>query len=118
MASSVTSVITIESGIVTQPSLPEPPKIASTPYRRTGTSDVDIELNHRPSNGGTLPAPAEETISAEQIQTIWNPHKNRFRVLAACLTGFGNGMNDSAPGALIESIERLATNAPLSLMKY
>lgn len=44
--------------------------------------------------------------SAEQMQTIWEPFKNRFRVLAACLTAFANGMNDSANGALIESMER------------
>ena len=44
---------------------------------------------------------------SEQVQTIWNPYKNRFRVMAACMTTLGNGMNDSAPGALIASIERL-----------
>jgi hypothetical protein len=43
---------------------------------------------------------------SEQIQTVWNPYKNRFRVMAACLTSMANGMNDSAPGALIASIER------------
>ncbi|KAH8668231.1 MFS efflux transporter [Tricladium varicosporioides] len=40
------------------------------------------------------------------MQTIWNPYKNRFRVLGCCFTGFSNGMNDSAPGALLASIER------------
>jgi phosphate/sulfate permease len=42
----------------------------------------------------------------DQVQTVWNPYWNRFRVLAACLTSFANGMNDSAPGALIASVER------------
>jgi hypothetical protein len=41
----------------------------------------------------------------DQKQTIWKPYMNRFRVLGCCLTGFANGMNDSAPGALISSIE-------------
>jgi hypothetical protein len=45
-------------------------------------------------------------LISEQVQTIWNPYKNRFRVMAACMTTLGNGMNDSAPGALIASLER------------
>ncbi|PMD46062.1 MFS general substrate transporter [Hyaloscypha variabilis F] len=44
-------------------------------------------------------------LISEQVQTIWNPYKNRFRVMAACMTTLGNGMNDSAPGALIASLE-------------
>lgn len=44
--------------------------------------------------------------ATEQIQTIWEPYGNRFRVLAACLTSLANGMNDAAPGALIASIEK------------
>jgi hypothetical protein len=43
---------------------------------------------------------------SEQVQTIWHPYKNRFRLMAACLTAMANGMNDSAPGALIASLER------------
>lgn len=42
---------------------------------------------------------------SEHIQTLWRPFKNRYRVLAACLTALANGMNDAAPGALIASIE-------------
>ncbi|KAF4549055.1 Bypass of stop codon-like protein 2 [Elsinoe fawcettii] len=33
------------------------------------------------------------------------PAKNKWRVLAACLTYLGNGMNDAAPGALIPYME-------------
>jgi hypothetical protein len=43
---------------------------------------------------------------SEQLQTIWNPYKNRFRVITACLTAMANGMNDSAPGALIATMEK------------
>ena len=50
--------------------------------------------------------------ASEQIQTIWNPYKNRFRVMASCMTVFANGMNDSAPGALIASIERSVLSLP------
>jgi hypothetical protein len=53
--------------------------------------------------------------AADQMQTIWEPFKNRFRVLAACLTAFANGMNDSANGALIESMERQVLSLSWSL---
>lgn len=42
----------------------------------------------------------------EQIYTIQNPYMNRFRMISCCLTALGSGMNDSAPGALIVSIEK------------
>ena len=79
---------------------------------------VDIEMSSI-SNGVATPiqddAPrspdsADDTHLAgptvEQVQTIWNPYKNRFRVLSSCSTVFGNGCNDSAPGALLASIEK------------
>lgn len=79
---------------------------------------ADIEMSSI-SNGVATPiqddAPrspdsADDTHLAgptvEQVQTIWTPYKNRFRVLASCLTVFGNGSNDSAPGALLASIEK------------
>jgi hypothetical protein len=110
MASSVAAAVTIESEAVPQACPSEPPKTAAPPNLCTGYSGIDIELNHRPSRDQVSPAgdyvPQDEARSTEQIQTIWNPYKNRFRVLAAGLTAFGNGMNDSAPGALIASIER------------
>jgi hypothetical protein len=56
------------------------------------------------SNGGNIAHSAGTAL--DQVQTIWDPYKNRFRVLASCLTVFGNGSNDSAPGALIASIEK------------
>jgi hypothetical protein len=58
----------------------------------------------RPSNSEDISHPAG--LTSEEVQTIWNPYKNRFRVLSCCLTVFGNGSNDSAPGALIASIEK------------
>jgi hypothetical protein len=48
-------------------------------------------------------SPGEEV---DRMETIWEPYKNRYRVLAACFTAFGNGMNDAANGALIESLEK------------
>lgn len=48
--------------------------------------------------------------TSEQLQSLWNPHKNRFRVLASCMTAFGNGMNDAAAGALIASLEKYVSH--------
>jgi hypothetical protein len=42
---------------------------------------------------------------ADIVPTLWYPKMNRWRVLAACMEYFGNGLNDSAPGALIPHIE-------------
>ncbi|RDW66422.1 hypothetical protein BP6252_10057 [Coleophoma cylindrospora] len=44
--------------------------------------------------------------AVDQIQSIWKPYMNRYRVLATCLTALGNGMNDSAQGALLASLEK------------
>ena len=43
--------------------------------------------------------------AVEAVQTMWDPYINRFRMLSVCLMAFGNGMNDSAPGALIQYLE-------------
>jgi fucose permease len=44
-------------------------------------------------------------LVSHQLQSWSSPPANRWRVLACCLVYFGNGMNDSAPGALLPSIE-------------
>ncbi|KAL1652214.1 hypothetical protein SLS58_000341 [Diplodia intermedia] len=51
-------------------------------------------------NSDTTPAAARPAI-----QTLWNPPMNKWRVLCACLVYFGNGLSDSAPGALIPYME-------------
>lgn len=61
-----------------------------------------------PNEGSQDDQPAAQT--SEQMQTVWEPYKNRFRVLASCFMAFANGMNDSAPGALLENIEKYGTS--------
>lgn len=39
------------------------------------------------------------------VPSFWYPMMNRYRVLAACLIYFGNGINDAVNGALIPSME-------------
>lgn len=43
--------------------------------------------------------------SAELIQTVWQPYKNRYRFIAAGLCSLCSGLNDAAPGALLPYIE-------------
>ena len=44
--------------------------------------------------------------AVEAVQSVWDPHMNRYRFLSACLMNFGNGLNDSAVGALIPYMEK------------
>jgi hypothetical protein len=76
------------------------PAITRTSTHGT-TNPEDLE-NSRP----TTPVGGREGDGTEIIQSTWNPYMNRFRVLSACLLNFGNGLNDSAPGALIPYMEK------------
>ena len=50
------------------------------------------------------PTPQREG-AASIMPTFWFPKMNKYRVLSACGEYFANGLNDSAPGALIPYIE-------------
>jgi hypothetical protein len=67
----------------------------------TGTADESRRVSRDENRETQRPGAV-----SDQVQTIWHPYMNRFRVMAACLTSLANGMNDSAPGALIASLER------------
>ena len=75
------------------------------PSQNSPMSDGPAKRSSRSSNE-TDPSSPPPSHASDQIQTLWNPYKNRFRVLASCMTAFANGLNDSAPGALITSVER------------
>ncbi|KAL8996838.1 MAG: hypothetical protein Q9169_003740 [Polycauliona sp. 2 TL-2023] len=51
------------------------------------------------------PMSAANEQPVEVMQTLKNPPMNRWRLLSACMMCFGNGLNDSAPGALIPYME-------------
>ena len=55
------------------------------------------------------PLAAREGLSNESIQAATDrsqlPWKAKWQLASACLMNFGNGMNDSAPGALIPYVE-------------
>ncbi|KAL9610734.1 MAG: hypothetical protein Q9167_004597 [Letrouitia subvulpina] len=65
---------------------------------QTPVTPKDLETS-RPSS------PLNEE-AAEALQTLSNPPMNKYRLLSACLMCFGNGLNDSAPGALIPYMEK------------
>ena len=51
------------------------------------------------------PSPKNDD-AADVVQTLSNPPMNKYRLLSACFMCFGNGINDSAPGALIPYMEK------------
>lgn len=60
---------------------------------------TDLEMS-RPAT------PTNEQGGVDALQSFSDPPKNRFRMLSVCLLNFGNGLSDSAPGALIPYIEK------------
>lgn len=80
------------------------------------SSHLPTEPGAQPPTGSPSPTPsvlenyspdANEDEAAEwaadRTSTSW---KTKWRLLSCCLINFGNGMNDSAPGALIPYIEK------------
>lgn len=72
------------------PSVPPIPSGAHTP------KNIDMEMSR--------PVSPEHEVT-EVLQTINSPPINKWRVLSCALANFGNGLNDSAPGALIPYME-------------
>lgn len=74
--------------------------LPSGPDTATSTdSSEDIEMS-RPAS------PVVPSDGIEVLPSITNPYRNRFRLAATCLMQFQNGLNDSAPGALIPYMEK------------
>ena len=76
-----------------EPSRPLSPKGVHTPI-----TPNELEMSRPPS-------PMSEDV-VDVVQTLSNPPMNRYRLLSACMMCFGNGLNDSAPGALLPYIEK------------
>ncbi|KAL9584869.1 MAG: hypothetical protein Q9212_001866 [Teloschistes hypoglaucus] len=75
------------------PSIPPTPLGAQTPM-----TPNELEMSRPPS--------PRIDDAVEIMQTLSNPPMNKWRLLSACMMCFGNGLNDSAPGALIPYIEK------------
>lgn len=65
---------------------------------QSGTSSPragnDVEMSRPPSPD-----------AVEVVPDVWQPFMNRFRLVASCLAYLGNGLVDSAAGALIPYME-------------
>ncbi|KAF9635244.1 putative mfs efflux protein [Lasiodiplodia theobromae] len=72
---------------------------------QTPVTPSELEGATTNNNNTTTPPTADGGLAHPAIQTFWNPPMNKWRVLCACLVYFGNGLSDSAPGALIPYME-------------
>jgi fucose permease len=74
---------------------------------------VTHQATHAEDGGHTTPreleaSPPHSPVDSGGIAVLpsfWYPMMNKWRVLAACLIYFGNGINDAVNGALIPSME-------------
>jgi len=78
-----------------------------TPHEAHNHNDTDA---HTPVTPNELEATGSESWTNAQnlsdiVPSFSYPRMNKWRVLCACFTYFGNGLNDSAPGALLPYIE-------------
>ncbi len=68
-----------------------------------GGAQTPITPNELESS--TPPSPRNGE-AVEALQSLWNPPINKWRFGSCCLMCFANGLNDSAPGALIPYMEK------------
>ena len=76
------------------------PERKNDPFKTPEVSKTPNELE-----SSQPPTPTRQT-AASMIPSWSYPKRNKWRILCACLIYFGNGMSDSAPGALLPYIER------------
>ncbi|KAL8944312.1 MAG: hypothetical protein Q9216_000496 [Gyalolechia sp. 2 TL-2023] len=85
--------ITLGNGYAGPSKPPTPGGGAQTPV-----TPSELEMTTRPSTPRNADA-------VEALQTLYNPPMNKWRFVSACAMCFANGLNDSAPGALIPYME-------------
>ena len=79
-----------------RPQTPQQAYESSNKYSRPRTPD-ELERSEPPT--------PKQDAATPMLPNFWFPTMNRWRILAASFEYFGNGMSDSAPGALIPYIE-------------
>ncbi|KAI0533617.1 major facilitator superfamily transporter [Xylaria digitata] len=87
----------VELKPLTRPSAPTPSNV-STPRE-----ERDLEMSAPATPGEPL---ADPMNAFEALPGLTDPPMNKFRFAACCTQNFLNGINDSAPGALIPYIEK------------
>ena len=91
---------------------PITPVVGQIPSKTTLIQQESIQVASTPATPRTptqfeqsRPPTPQQDRAADIAQSFWNPYMNRFRVVACCLMLIGNGLNDAAPGALLNYIE-------------
>ncbi|QYS97888.1 Putative mfs efflux protein [Trichoderma simmonsii] len=95
----------IEIGM-SQQNISQPEASTSSPSSHTEAQievggDVEMTRYLAPANAPDM----ESDDGIPALQSVWDPYMNRYRLLSVCMLSFGNGMKDSAPGALLPYIE-------------
>lgn len=88
-----------------------PQREDSIEVQRLQDQDIALSSHDGPSPGDDVemsrpPSPESPTDGVEIQPSIWEPYMNRYRFMSACILNFQNGVNDSAPGALIPYMEK------------
>ena len=91
-------------------SKPDSIQIAPGPEAHTpATPTLATSAPTTPKTPGQIepsqPSTPHQDRATDIVQSFWNPYMNRFRVVACCMMLIGNGLNDAAPGALLNYIE-------------
>lgn len=72
-----------------------------------GTSTMREDIESRPASGRASPINVDDTQTiVHMTPSIKHPYMNRWRIMACCIAFFIQGLNDSAPGALLPYMER------------
>lgn len=89
-----------QGGDITSPEEPQTPKSMNKGFFngiQTPTTPTELEASRLST--------AIRGTAVSALPSFWYPRMNKWRVLCSCLIYMGNGMSDSAPGALIPYIE-------------
>lgn len=117
--------VTVESAPVGLPSTPAKSVPRVYPGAPQREDSIELQRIQRPSVSGRtasggigsqdeehdveMSRPASPVLPSDSVEilpSIWDPYMNRFRFLSSCLMNLQNGLNDSAPGALIPYMEK------------
>lgn len=75
-----------------------------TPYQ-SGTATPSEFRTPKTPNDLEQSRPASPNNGFHALHSWRNPSMNKYRMMSVCLMNFGNGMNDSAVGALLPYME-------------
>jgi len=74
----------------------------ATPLRWSSAPTIGEQTPLTPNDTERSDPLAARTIeAADVLQSLSNPPMNKWRLLSSAMMNFANGLNDSAPGALI-----------------